>query len=162
MKRLSESVWGDIRKKSLGQEDRAEENVNNFSLKELCEYTKSRYNLSFDSAVHLSETTKGLCLDAVICEGGKRNILFFVQYNEKKRIIQFSKDIVELFPYIYQKLLEKYHIANSYLYSDNNLYAIYRSELKDVDNKLFIEVVDIIVDNFPADFSKEIYITKKK
>ena len=43
MKRLSESVWGNIRKKSLGQEGRLENGVNHLTPKGLYDYIMSNY-----------------------------------------------------------------------------------------------------------------------
>ena len=43
MKKLSESVWGDIRKKSLGQEVREEDNVDLLDKSGFLEYLKSHY-----------------------------------------------------------------------------------------------------------------------
>ena len=40
---LKESVWGDLRKKSLGKEDRLEDDVNNLDIDGLCEYIKDNY-----------------------------------------------------------------------------------------------------------------------
>lgn len=40
---LMESVWGDIRKKSLGKEDRIQDDVNNLDINGLCEYIKDNY-----------------------------------------------------------------------------------------------------------------------
>ena len=50
MKRLSESIWGDIRKKSLGQEERQEDDISNLSIKEFSKYLELMYTL--DSSVN--------------------------------------------------------------------------------------------------------------
>ena len=43
MRRLSESVWGDLRKKSLGQEVRTEDDIDGYSYEEFLEYIKDTY-----------------------------------------------------------------------------------------------------------------------
>jgi len=43
MRKLSESVWADIRKKSLGQEDRLENYINNMTIDEFSKYLKEIY-----------------------------------------------------------------------------------------------------------------------
>jgi len=47
-KGINESVWGDIRKKSLGQEDRKEDEINHLNSQEFYTYLTHRYNV-FDS-----------------------------------------------------------------------------------------------------------------
>ena len=42
---MNESVWGDIRKKSLGQEDRIESGVDNMTAREFYFYWKDRYEI---------------------------------------------------------------------------------------------------------------------
>ena len=43
MRKLSESVWGDIRKKSLGQEDRIEDNIDLMTIDEFSNYVDKHY-----------------------------------------------------------------------------------------------------------------------
>ena len=45
---LNESVWGDIRKKSLGQETRTEDDVNHLNAVGFCDYLKEHYKTTND------------------------------------------------------------------------------------------------------------------
>ena len=55
LSKLSESVWGDLRKKSLGKEERLEDDISNLSIEDFSKYLDSMYTL--DSSVkHFTET----------------------------------------------------------------------------------------------------------
>ena len=63
MKKLSESVWGDIRKKSLGQEERQEDDISNLSIEDFSKYLDSMYTL--DSSVHKQIAEIGVSDDCI-------------------------------------------------------------------------------------------------
>ena len=70
MKRLSESVWGDLRKKSLGQETRIEEDVNHMDFDTFADYIKYNYSEKGDwFSVNESEDGKSRHIEIDIISG---------------------------------------------------------------------------------------------
>ena len=158
MKKLSESVWGDIRKKSLGKEEREENDVNILDLNGLYEYIIKHYELLNEKSVIIYSNY----LTVYICDTKKTyyGLLFFTyDMTTNESYIDFPKEIKKLFPEMFKKLNDKYLIIK-----DERLPGrIYNITYKDgeIDNKLFLDVIDIAIENIPEEYDEKIHITKK-
>ena len=53
MRKLSESIWNDIRRQSAGTHKRVEDNVDNLDLYGFCDYLKKHYNCHKDDDIHI-------------------------------------------------------------------------------------------------------------
>ena len=165
MKKLSESVWGDLRKKSLGKEDRIEEDINNFDMQQLYDYLHVRYTF-LDEFHHLSRIRS---MDGIIIKvlESKKNYYGLDVYHIGEDNMEIRIDNVKLFTSPeYEKfglnLLDNFILDENLFNKDNTPHhpAIYPKEGK-VDNKFFIYLLDFFIENSGDKFKKIVLIDEK-
>ena len=162
-----ESVWGDLRKKSLGQEERIEDNLNNLNVEGLYNYIKNRYEVldkwtkfnyfvrtyQTDISVPIYMDKSTLHLDGPVrnsftfhlnfemSDNGKREITMFPTMESIKYSVDFTKSI------LYNKLCDEF-----YMYKKHHMgLQMLHIEPKDggkVDSNFYIKVLDFITDNY--------------
>ena len=74
MRKLSESVWGDIRKKSLGQEVRTETPIGDYSFDQFYKYLKDNYVLDRDDRIKIGRDNTGRHITATIFIQNKNRV----------------------------------------------------------------------------------------
>jgi len=80
-KEIKESVWGDIRKKSLGQEERKETSIDEYSIDSFFKYLKNTYDTVNEADLKTGILNSGnKYIDATIFVQGQNHINLF--YNE--------------------------------------------------------------------------------
>ena len=74
MRKLSESVWGDIRKKSLGQEVRTETPIGDYSFDQFYKYLKEHYETDRDDRITIGRNNTGRHITATIFIQNKNRV----------------------------------------------------------------------------------------
>ena len=160
-KKTNESVWGDIRKKSLGQETRIEEDVNSLSIDGFYEYLLSTYkhssfnlNRAFDG---ISNFESGDMYDIYIPfermkTDSDRFMKLYLTYKKKKNKytnICFHFDVLKYNPELEHILKEKFIVEKSEALRQVDIYI---KESRDIKNSDIIDLLDILLANaeYPA------------
>ena len=173
MKKLSESVWGDIRKKSLGQEDRIEDDVNNMSPRELYEYILSGYRacggVPLKKSVRLSQTEFIVEVDVYESkhekEGGFTLELNF--YLRGRKALKLGPDglrshLDQVDTWLINELKEfaevkRYDAERFY----NSYFLISPKDGSETTNKFFLMVLDYLIDAKKDSVSEFLKLKKK-
>ena len=159
---LKESVWGDLRKKSLGQETREEDNVNLLNFDQMYDYLYNIFDCKDDTITYINRngTTYGVSV-CVVHLGNDSLFDLYVDYQEcmdgDDRVIMIPCEALEKTPDRYSKLEDKYynlhdelnkkyHIYDRSDWDGTSMYAIAPKQ-GDVDNKFFLEVLYFIINN---------------
>ena len=141
MKKLSESVWGDIRKKSLGQEDRIEESVDNIpDINGLFNYIKERYKKEHLMS-HNGPFEFKVSLGAEYTHGSDISVTIFWLQNKKIMKIKAPNDLLG-------DLSGKYPISGNAL----------KEKDEELKNSTIIAVIDTILNLIPNYIYMERYI----
>jgi len=147
---ISESVWGDIRKKSLGQEDRIEHKI---SPEELFNYLNSRYEFR-GSEIELDKKSNLIIIPIMCISGGMFDDSWDLSLNyhidlssptAKESIIFSQKDFEEKCPKLYTKLCNNFQLENT----EDGFISI----IPDGENNFLISVLDMIADESSNDFN---------
>ena len=125
---LKESVWGDIRKKSLGQEERIEDDISNYDFKEMLDYINSIYEVDYSTGARKAADFglgfpgfQELEVDIEKLDTSTRGVKFY--YNrDKKAFLYFEIDF---------KLKKKYE-------SEVNLENIFDEKFGHIDNTVYL------------------------
>ena len=148
MRKLSESVWGDIRKKSLGQEDRLEDDYKNLDMKGFCDYICSHYELvpKYDDGT-----------GRVVAKGNDNYInVTLLGYNDSPGTSFFYLKLnKKIYGYVVKlnrrgagmpiyKLLDKEYDFSE---AEDSWDHIIKPKEGKVDYKFFLDVIDFIIDN---------------
>lgn len=142
---LNESVWGDLRKKSLGQEIRKEDTINNLSPKEMYNHLKTIYKpLTSTNAFEYTASgtshyvrvniTKNCTLDAwyeVKKETTLEIKIWFAFFNVEERVKEMNKEMTE-------ELKRRYRVKEE-------SYVFIRPKTGKKTNDLIIDVIDFIL-----------------
>ena len=156
---MNESIWGDIRKKSLGQEERLENDVNLMDYEELGNYILENYNLADEDGLSWSYTkgnASGIGIFIIRLDDDDNLLEYFtaVDDDDSKRVTVYP-NIEKLDPNLYNKLKETYKLYDT---EDRigmmSLLGIDPKDGRNVDNKFFIEVLNFIIDNLDSKYRK--------
>ena len=117
MKRLSESVWGDIRKKSLGTEVRIENDIDGLLYKEFLEYITDTYIPTSKYHIHtfvpLKNPDEFKCIQMPIenLENGYPVTIYYrIKGIEQPDRVAISTKLFELHPELMDRLKEEYDV----------------------------------------------------
>ena len=139
MKKLSESVWGDIRKKSLGQEARVEADINRFDIIGLCDYLNTAYeNLR---NINITHGDKYISVPLFVHNYFSRSMILCADDSSARvRETNFQK-----WPqYLKDHLYEKYTVV-LWRSEDNEKMYFIRPKSGEPDNKFLISLIDDII-----------------
>ena len=151
---MNESVWGDIRKKSLGQEERIEDNINVFDFNGLLDYITRNYEIVGGSVSTIftpgHKGPIGISLTFMKFKDNSNDFSIDYMYDKNEELcIFFAQSIVNDLKksQIYQKLQEKFILCDAKhpRYNWINVVCVKPKEGK-VDNKFLLEFVDFISD----------------
>ena len=149
--RVNESVWGDIRKKSLGQEERLEDNVDLMEGPAFFEYLKKNYKCNTEDTITYNRPDN--IINIKLFES-KPFIYKYLQYKIKRNEIvtdlptdEMSKDSSILLNMAKENRFDvEYVVGFHKIYPSNG----------EVTNMFFLEVLDYIIDQIAEIGPKEI------
>ena len=144
---LGESVWGDIRKKSLGQEVRIEEDVNRMEPDEFVDYLRKHYSLTDADSINKIKYD-GKFLEVPVFSYSpfitfleiyyQDNELFLERVDYDKLKIDFPNFFIQLKKkYIIRIKNEGYHTEWIYLSPGDG---------SPISNSFFIDVLDTVIE----------------
>ena len=140
---LKESVWMDIHKRSVGDADRMEEDIDILDLHDFGIYLDKIYrpvNQKFLAASYVTEyeSSEGFLLCVHICENKNSNYVnAFYNGTQVSLIRAFGK------PW-YEDLNNNFHVSIT-----TSNFIITPKDGSEVTNSFFIEVVDFMLDHMP-------------
>ena len=143
---LKESVWGDLRKKSLGQEDRIESGVDNLGPEEFYEYLNCRYRMVDDYEIKYSDKIETIAVPIFYGYSGCDMYTY-----EKNYLATLTMKREDMRDWLIEKLREKYNVSFEELEKD--WWDVHLTP-KDGDasplpNSFIVEVIDYIIDLSP-------------
>ena len=146
-KAVNESVWGDIRKKSLGQEERLEEDVNLFQGQEFIDYLNSYYKIAdpeIRQFLYLVNYTD-ISFFVMRTEPGATTFVDLANPGTENAKIYISASLVEepMDMDLKNKMLDNFVIKKA----NRNEYKVFPKNGEKVNNRFFIEFIDFILDN---------------
>ena len=149
MKKLSESVWGDIRKKSLGQEIRLEDDINQLSLDEFCEYLKTKYKCIYHTDDIGIVSKHEICVTLLKDQDGLAKFLFYDgetihMFSDVLNILHCMNPAKQVFKLKYTTFKER---------NDGILFC--PKDGSDISNRFFIKVLDFLL--YQIDKTDEVY-----
>ena len=155
---IKESIWGDIRKKSLGQEERLENDVNLMDYEELGNYILENYNLADEDGLCWSYTkgiSSGIGIFIIRLDDNDNLLEYFTVEDDDSKRVTVYPNIEKLDPNLHNKLKETYELYDT---EDRmgmmSLLGIDPKDGRNVDNKFFIEVLNFIIDNLDSKYRK--------
>ena len=149
---INESVWGDLRKKSLGQETRIEDDVDSMDKFGFIDYIRKNYyttDTSFSSqfAYVLGEDESNKDVTVLFSKATKgKNIYYYmlwIDHNIKKDAILFGSGLREAHPEMFKKLNDNFKIITTKF---NKMTVCVVEPDKEVTYSLFLKILDFIVD----------------
>ena len=160
MKKLSESVWGDIRKKSLGEETRLEDNVNDLDLKGFTQYLKDKYPETATTQTKSSQIrTDGInSIYIPILPWGYNAAYELVYKFERRRLL--IHDRYNSNPKLPSKLkfLKKSYVFTTF--DSDGESEFFTKQGKPIEtNEQVIEIIEMILDNYQGE--EDLMISKK-
>ena len=148
---IEESVWGDLRKKSLGQEERLEDNVDLMEGPEFFEYLKKNYKYNTEDTIAYNKSNNFINIRLF---ESKPFIYKYLQYKIHLNEIvtdlptdKMSKDSYILLNMANENKFDVVYVAG--------FHKIYPSN-GEVTNRFFLEVLDYIIDQVAEIGPKEI------
>lgn len=154
---IKESVWGDIRKKSLGQEERIENSFNNMSPQELVDFLNERYRFSQkiwdiknnDNSITIPILRTG----GTTMSGWPVSLCYYINEEITFSNRQFGKIFC-------QKLCDRLKHATNLEYNKDGFLAFIPEDGESVNHTFLITVLDKIVENLDPN-EDTILISKK-
>lgn len=166
MKKLSESVWTDIHRRSNGTQIRKEDDINLLDIEGLGQYIIDHYRIA-DQDIFYRDNHDGTCIGLSIfylkLENDDLLLEYFYNDNYKEMVITTYRGIQKYFPDMFYKMKKEYRIYDTETPEGRMaLYGISPKDGREVDNKFFLEILDFIIDNFERIHPKIRKIIDKK
>ena len=173
---ISESVWGDIRKKSLGQEERQEDDINHLDCRGLYEYLKNTYESNLGGSIDdvIMINNDDTVIDIRVYEnknwqlGGIKMTFEFAhtawkraENNKTYAVLEPDKPTsdIKYVPDWLVKELEEFAIMNNTDYK--NMYIIYPKDGKRTTNRFLVSVLDHILERMEGSAQYKVKLKKK-
>ena len=153
MRKLSESVWGDIRKKSLGQEKRMEDDIDRLNGDEFLIYLQEHYQVK-NTQYELRIGNHNSINCPIYMHGPNTPCFLFYDYVECKVFIH--KDCIPLYtPELYDRIKENFdcHLNGN----DKRYIDIDPVDGEPVTNTFFLKVIDFINDNLDGNVMQTMF-----
>lgn len=111
MRKLSESVWGDLRKKSLGQEERIQDDIT--KIKDFYEYLKSIYSTPHDYPFDMfssDDTGPDNVIEVPILEDidGSRFSIYIIYNNGSIECVEIGQQFKQRYPEAIENFGDEY------------------------------------------------------
>lgn len=114
---LNESVWGDLRKKSLGQEEREETNeyIDNLRIFDFHVYLINRYEVKYTNFgtcdIKYNAFNKYFSIP-ILYNKEDKNSNYYITYNDSKdvKFLYVSTELRKKFPQLIEKLKEEFNV----------------------------------------------------
>lgn len=153
MKKLSESVWGDIRRRAEGLQDRKEDDIDNLSFNDFEQYLKDSYEVLEDPhffsigsypTMGTDEINLSIPIEKkdIFTENRGGNRMLAIGYDKLKKKynnIRPNKYVFELYP---REMMSTF--SDKFIVDGNNYMLIPKE--KDITNSTCVNVIDKLLD----------------
>ena len=165
MKKLSESVWADIHKRSNGKQVRKEDDVDNLDMEEFYDYLNDHYETLKNTVIglHKYDDLYVLLVPVVFSELNLRRKSFHnieIKFNSNdvtETKIIMSLELLSEIPYIDELLRKVFCVVDKGKYVE--IYPKDGGESTIVTNTFFLEVLDFILNEAEGKYT---ILLKKK
>ena len=136
-KNVNESVWGDIRKKSIGQEERIEDSIDNLDPLGFYEYIVKRY-YSKGWNIRNYVNSNEIAVPFLLQDGVSYSVVY--KYSESEKAVLINK-------WVGDNLIQR--IKDTYMLKTNKeqQYVISPLDGSEPTNKFFMNVIEFIIQN---------------
>jgi len=141
---VNESFWGDVHKRSIGNEVRKEDDVNFLDFDGFFDYLKERYRVLGKFKIHIDLYKSRISVPLISnSEKAPWCINLEFEINKKKENHIVTPELMnENFPDICSKLEEQFNVEhnNGYIY-------IHPKDNGQITNRFYVEILDFVIDN---------------
>ena len=143
---VNESVWTDMHKRSNGELERREDNVDLLNPEDFTNYLIDRYKITDTSYDFYIERDHMNIIVPILARKLNSAFCFNLVFDEHNKIITLSKSISEevVFSKIYEKLKNEYRLEWTHI---NGPKLQISPKKGDTTNSFFVNVIDFIIDN---------------
>ena len=158
---IGESVWSDIHKRSNGEKERKEDNVDLLDRLGLMDYLKKHYKELYGSGNFTTTVGLGGTITVCLCEDtdGYYQYIFIEDLDNDPKVY-LCDTFKELCEDIYKELEDKYtvHITKDYKLSDLDYIRIEPKGCRylKLSNSFFLQVLDFILDRIELPLIRQI------
>ena len=159
LSKITESVWGDIRKQGLGISMKEEDNVNTLDINDFFEYLNNNYRI--DNCGSDFELTDGDTIFIPFCTTGTSNIklgaLYYERSEDDGNIVYTHRTIPQYIPELWNKIEKNFDLWVGE--PDYERYVIInpKDTSRKVDNSYLLEVLNFIIDNLDSTATPAIF-----
>ena len=153
---IMESAWGDMRKRSLGETIRKEDDVDNMNPETFKDYLEKLYKPLNPYAIIIN--TDGIISVPIIRIDSNYSICF--NTNVEKNGITITDDIINCVNGLLNKL-EHIYMVDEVDIQICKVYIVSPKDGSEVTNSFFIEVVNFLLKNIPDSYTKSLEIIDK-
>ena len=157
-RKITESVWSDIRKQGLGGEVKKEDDINNLDIDGLYEYLKDTYKLSrfgesfSRNVVKINDETISIpILMEYVPKNMPQTLYFSIKSKNDEKYISISPSLRNWAPDVYN-LLKHHFTFDEVVKKQNEIVGVHYIKIKpkdgsEVTNKFYIDLIDFTLEN---------------
>ena len=156
---VDESVWMDIHKRSTGETERREDDLNLLDQDALFDYITSNYESSYtiENRHKPKDNEDAIDVPVIIPSEYSYAYSFWLDFTQDEKIITFNSDFIEECPTLYYKLMNHYTCEK---YSkDFSMLCPIKDDGK-VTNRTYIDLIEFFINNI--DEKDGISVIKRK
>ena len=148
---LEESVWGSIRKKSMGQEERLENNVNLMDAPTLANYINNHYKLKKNLVIEKGKTRYLIPVFMSPVGNGRDYYVYDVCFQiEDEKKFTFHVQLKRQQEKLYKQLKYKFHVVGETRLDAVRYVVSPKDPSAEVTNKFMLEVLDFMIDHIKS------------
>ena len=150
-KRTDESVWGDLRKKSLGQEVRMEDDVNFMDASEFANYINNNYKLEKNLVIKENKTRYLIPIFKSPTGNGLNYYLYDVCFQiEDEKKVTFHVSLKRQDEKLYKQLKYKFRVVGETRPDPVRYVVSPKDPSVEVTNRFMLEVLDFMIDHIKS------------
>lgn len=151
MRKLSESVWTDIHKKSIGIQVRKEDDINLLDNEGMYEYLKNHYTTNMYDGIEYITSAGNLHGSQINVPIFKYNGSYsYLHMHEENKTISFDLKFIDDLSNVISELSKRFLVTQSKEFSSG--WTVITIEPKDGEkttNKFFLELLDYFIEEAP-------------
>lgn len=160
---INESIWGDINRRSQGNQVKKEDDINLMERDAFFDYLNAHYEPNFSyNKIRQYEELDCILVPLFGTSNAPRNVSIELDYSNETKITM-SLRMLENVPDIYEALKNEFHITempySSYRGAHIRIYPKQEGESAVIKNSFFLKVIDFLLNE--AEGKYRILLSKK-